>query len=71
MLASTPPKLLDDAALEFSSVVAHRFMKREPVLRGGNGYAREIGFDAFDFLAGRIAARGRAGSISAAAAAAR
>lgn len=61
MPVSTPPKLLDDAALEFSSVVAHRFMNRERVLRGGNGYAREIGFDAFDFLAGRVAARGRAG----------
>lgn len=58
---STPPQLLDDAALEFSSVVAHRFMNRERELRGGNGYAREIGFDAFDFLAERAAARGRAG----------
>jgi SAM-dependent methyltransferase len=54
---SIPPKLLDDAALESSSVVAHRFMNRERELRGGNGYAREIGFDAFDFLAERASDR--------------
>jgi SAM-dependent methyltransferase len=42
--------LLDDTALEASSVVAHRFMNRERELRGGNGYAREIGLDPFDYL---------------------
>lgn len=42
--------LLDDDRIEMSSVVANRCMNRERVLRGPNGYAREIGFDALDFL---------------------
>lgn len=52
--------LLDDAALEASSVVAHRFMNRERELRGGNGYARELGLDVLELLRARAIERGHA-----------
>jgi len=38
-------RLLDDAALEMSAVVANNAMNRERQLAGVNSYARELGFD--------------------------
>ncbi|MFD0852321.1 hypothetical protein ACFQ07_08810, partial [Actinomadura adrarensis] len=38
-------RLLDDGALERSSVVANCAMNRERSLTGSNGYGRELGID--------------------------
>jgi SAM-dependent methyltransferase len=38
-------RLIDDSALEHSSVVANRAMNRERDLTGSNGYGRELGID--------------------------
>jgi len=43
-------KLLDDDALERSSVVANCWMNRERSLTGSNGYTKELGFNPFDLL---------------------
>lgn len=51
--AARKPRLVDDATLERSSVVANNAMNRQRGLTGPNGYARELGFDPFDFLAAR------------------
>ena len=42
------PRLLDDAALERSSVVANNAMNRERHLDGVNSYTRELGFHPLD-----------------------
>src|SRR5262245_43251334 len=47
---STPPVLLDDGDLEYSSVVANNAMNRERQLEGVNSYARELGFSPVEFL---------------------
>lgn len=47
------PRLLDDAALERSAVVANSAMNRIRGLAGVNSYARELGFDPFEWLAER------------------
>jgi SAM-dependent methyltransferase len=51
-LADGPPgvRLLDDAALEASSVVANCAMNRERQLAGVNSYARELGFNPVEYL---------------------
>lgn len=49
-------RLLDDAALERSAVVANSAMNRVRGLSGVNSYARELGFDPFEWLAKRIRA---------------
>ncbi|MFC9969726.1 class I SAM-dependent methyltransferase [Spirillospora sp. NPDC127200] len=46
-------RLLDDAALEDSSVVANCTMNRERSLSGSNGYGRELGLDVMAVLADR------------------
>lgn len=46
-------KLLGDAELERSAIVANCRMNRERDLTGSNGYSREIGFNPLDFLWGR------------------
>ena len=46
-------RLLDDAALAASSVVANNTMNRERGLSGVNSYAKELGFDPYEFLASR------------------
>ena len=43
-------KLLDDDALERSSVVANCWMNRERSLTGSNGYTKELGLNPFDHL---------------------
>ncbi|WP_245650498.1 class I SAM-dependent methyltransferase [Nocardia harenae] len=53
---STDPRLLDDAALERSSVVANNAMNRGRGLSGVNSYARDLGFDPFAVLAERLPA---------------
>jgi SAM-dependent methyltransferase len=50
--------LLDDVALESSSVVANRVMNRERSLSGSNGYGRELGVDVIAELTGRGARTG-------------
>lgn len=45
-------KLLDGERLARSSVVANSRMNRDRVLTGGNGYAKELGFNPLDWLAG-------------------
>lgn len=47
-------KLLNDDALNRSSVVANCQMNRERTLTGSNGYAKELGFEPLDQLMGRI-----------------
>lgn len=47
-------RLLDDGALEWSSVVANCAMNRERGLTGSNGYGRELGFDVSGFLRERL-----------------
>lgn len=47
-----PDRLLDDAALTTSPVVANRDMNRERQLAGVNSYTRELGFNPVDVLAG-------------------
>lgn len=46
--------LLDDSALEQSSVVANNAMNRERQLAGPNSYERELGFSPFDWLRARL-----------------
>lgn len=46
-------RLLDDARLEASSVVANCAMNRERELSGSNGYGRELGLDPVGFLTER------------------
>jgi SAM-dependent methyltransferase len=52
-------RLLDDAALEESSVVANCAMNRERQLAGVNSYARELGFDPLQVVSARAAGGGR------------
>ena len=49
-------RLLNDARLEASSVVANCAMNRERELSGSNGYGRELGLDPVRFLTERVAA---------------
>jgi SAM-dependent methyltransferase len=49
------PPLLDDAALESSSVVANCAMNRERQLSGVNSYTRSLGFNPLDVVTGRLA----------------
>ena len=49
--------LLSEAELSHSDVVANCRMNRERVLRGGNGYVRELGLDPVAFLAERLERR--------------
>ncbi|MFC9999444.1 class I SAM-dependent methyltransferase [Nocardia sp. NPDC127526] len=51
MSADLHARLLDDAALESSSVVANNAMNRLRGLSGVNSYARELGFDPYERLA--------------------
>lgn len=44
---------MTEGELETTSVVANRQMNRERELRGGNGYSRDLGFDAVSWLASR------------------
>jgi SAM-dependent methyltransferase len=46
-------RLLDDAALAASPVVANSTMNRERGLSGVNSYAKELGFDPYELLAAR------------------
>jgi trans-aconitate methyltransferase len=46
--------LLDDPALEASSVVANNAMNRERQLAGVNSYTREVGFNPVDVLTARL-----------------
>jgi SAM-dependent methyltransferase len=48
-------RLLSDAELERSAVVANCAMNRERQLSGVNSYARELGFDPLEFLTSRLA----------------
>jgi SAM-dependent methyltransferase len=50
--------LLDDAALEASSVVANCVMNRERQLIGVNSYTRELGFSPLAVITARLAAEG-------------
>jgi len=47
-------RIVDEAALERSSVVANCAMNRERSLTGSNGYGRELGIDVLDVLVGRL-----------------
>lgn len=49
-------RLLDDVALEASSVVANNAMNRERGLSGANSYAKELGFDPYVLLISRVGA---------------
>jgi len=49
--------LLSDVELSQSDVVANCRMNRERVLRGGNGYVRELGLDPVEFLSERLKRR--------------
>lgn len=53
-------ELLDDEALENSTVVANCAMNRERQLAGVNSYARELGFDPLREVIARIGGSGRA-----------
>jgi SAM-dependent methyltransferase len=48
-----PVRLLDDEALESSTVVANSAMNRERQLAGVNSYSRELGFHPLDWLIAR------------------
>jgi SAM-dependent methyltransferase len=50
-------KLLSDAALERSSVVANSAMNRDRGCAGENSYAKELGFGPVEFLRSRLASR--------------
>ena len=54
------PRLLDDATLHASSVVANNAMNRERQLAGVNSYQRELGLSVLGFLVARAAANGTA-----------
>ena len=49
--------LLDDDALERSSVVANCQMNRQRTLTGSNGYSKELRFNPLDVLLGRAGAK--------------
>ncbi|MEV0252434.1 class I SAM-dependent methyltransferase [Nocardia sp. NPDC050712] len=49
-------RLLDDVALERSSVVANNAMNRQRRLTGSNGYGRDLGIDVAEVIRGRLAA---------------
>lgn len=49
--------LLDDDALEQSSVVANCQMNRQRTLTGSNGYAKELGLNPLEILLGRAGAK--------------
>jgi SAM-dependent methyltransferase len=49
------PPLLDDVALEASSVVANCAMNRERQLSGVNSYTRSLGFDPLEAVTGQLA----------------
>lgn len=51
MAPSLVPPLLDDPALERSSVVANNAMNRNRGLSGVNSYARDLGVDPYEHLA--------------------
>jgi SAM-dependent methyltransferase len=53
-------KLLDNAALEHSSVVANCRMNRERVAVGGNSYSEELRFNPLSFLIERLNVAGSA-----------
>jgi trans-aconitate methyltransferase len=55
-----PTRLLDDAALQTSSVVANNAMNRERQLAGVNSYQRELGFGPLDVLMATVADGGTA-----------
>jgi SAM-dependent methyltransferase len=55
-----PTRLLDDAALHASSVVANNAMNRERQLAGVNSYQRELGFGPLDVLVATVADSGTA-----------
>jgi len=59
MIAIPTPRLLDDEALSWSSVVANSAMNRERGLEGGNSYAKELGIDVLGFLHERLREGGR------------
>ncbi len=48
-------RLLDDVALELSSVVANNAMNRERRLTGSNGYGRDLGIDVAELIRQRLA----------------
>ncbi|MEU8900047.1 class I SAM-dependent methyltransferase [Nocardia sp. NPDC048505] len=48
-------RLLDEVALERSSVVANNAMNRERRLTGSNGYGRELGLDVAEVIRQRLA----------------
>ncbi|WP_308163182.1 class I SAM-dependent methyltransferase [Nocardia alni] len=50
MSANPSLRLLDDAVLEQTSVVANNAMNRDRRLSGVNSYARELGFDPYERL---------------------
>jgi SAM-dependent methyltransferase len=51
-------KLLNNSALEQSSVVANSMMNRERGIEGGNSYAKELAFNPLNFLHTRLQDRG-------------
>jgi SAM-dependent methyltransferase len=53
-------KLLNQSALESSSVVANTTMNRERRCTGSNSYARELQFDPLEFLRERLASQAQA-----------
>jgi SAM-dependent methyltransferase len=56
--------LLDDAALEASSVVANCAMNRERQLAGVNSYARELGFDPLAVVSVQARGGGQDGTVA-------
>jgi len=54
MPQNPPKKLLSDASLEQSHVVANCRMNRERNLTGSNGYSKEIGFNPVEFVRERV-----------------
>jgi SAM-dependent methyltransferase len=52
--SNSVPRLLDDATLELSSVVANNAMNRRRGLSGVNSYERDLGFDPYAHLADRL-----------------
>ena len=57
MAKAGPPGLLDDEALTHSEVVANSSMNRERGLTGPNSYAKELGFDPWQYLVDRCRER--------------
>ena len=54
MTSPRAARLLDDATLEASTVVANNAMNRERGLTGANSYAKELGLDPYEFLLDRV-----------------